>query len=126
MNIKLYKRNKPEEHVEIIDVSDYKPRRIPSKQWRDCIRKIYEVDPLCCPNCGGKMKIVSFITEQQVIRQILKHLGLWTPMPSRDPPGVTSSPKNSELVYELFDNLSAFNEQADGWHGCDESCVAQN
>ena len=25
---------KPDEHVEILDVSEYKPRRIPSKQWR--------------------------------------------------------------------------------------------
>ncbi|MFO0795342.1 MAG: transposase [Candidatus Brocadiaceae bacterium] len=81
------------EAIKIIDVSEYKPRRIPSKQWRDCIRKIYEVDPLCCPNCGGEMKIISFITDQQVIRQILKHLGLWTPASSRDPPGVSSSPK---------------------------------
>ena len=33
------------------------------------------------------VKIISFITDQQAIRQILKHLGLWTPTPSRDPPG---------------------------------------
>jgi hypothetical protein len=65
-----------DEAIEIIDVSEYKLQRIPSKQWRECIKKIYEVDPLCCPNCGGEMKIISFITDQQVIRQILKHLGL--------------------------------------------------
>ncbi|MCR4321918.1 MAG: transposase zinc-binding domain-containing protein, partial [Candidatus Brocadiaceae bacterium] len=68
----------------IIDVSEYQPRRIPSKQWRDCIKKIYEADPLCCPKCGGEMK----------------------------------------LVYELFDDLSAFNTQADGWSGYDESCMS--
>jgi len=33
----------------------------------------------------------SFITDQQVIRQILKHLGLWTQMPSRDPPNTDVS-----------------------------------
>jgi hypothetical protein len=27
-------QEKPDEHVEIIDVSEYKPRRILSKQWR--------------------------------------------------------------------------------------------
>ncbi|MBF8277774.1 MAG: hypothetical protein HW390_2847 [Candidatus Brocadiaceae bacterium] len=32
------------------------------------------------------MKIIGFITDQQIIRQTLKHLGLWTPAPSRDPP----------------------------------------
>ncbi len=42
-----------DEAIEVIDVSEYRPRRIPSKQWRECIRKIYEVDPLCSPNCGG-------------------------------------------------------------------------
>ena len=112
--------------IEIIDISEYKPRRIPSKQWRECIKKIYETDPLCCPKCGGEMKIISFITDQQVIRQILKHLGLWTPTPSRDPPNTNSSPKNHELVYEFFDDLSAFNTQADDWPGYDESCIAQN
>jgi len=66
------------------------------------------------------MKIVSFITDQQVIRQILKHLGLWTQMSSRDPPDTKSSPKNHELIYEFFD---------DGWSGYsgyDESCVSPN
>jgi len=115
-----------DEAIEIIDVSEYKPRRIPSKQWRDCIKKIYEADPLCCPKCGGEMKIVSFITDQQVIRQILKHLGLWTLTSSRDPPNTSSAPKNHEPVYEFFDDLSAFNEHADGWPGYDESCIAQN
>ncbi|MCP5007724.1 MAG: hypothetical protein GY941_27880 [Planctomycetes bacterium] len=31
-------------NIEIIDVSDYKPPRMPSKKWRECIKKIYEVD----------------------------------------------------------------------------------
>jgi hypothetical protein len=54
------------------------------------------------------MKVISFITDQQVIRRILKHLGLWTQTTSRDPPNTASSPKNNELVYEFFD---------DGWPG---------
>jgi hypothetical protein len=32
--------------VEIIDVSDYRPKKIPSPQWRECIKKVWEVDPL--------------------------------------------------------------------------------
>jgi len=47
-------------------------------------------------------------------------------MSSRDPPGTKSAPKNHELVYEFFDDLSAFNVQADDWPGYDESCIAQN
>ena len=81
------------------------------------------------------MKIISFITDQKVIRQILKHLGsplkaygdkLWTQMSSRDPPNAASSPKNNELVYEFFDDLSACGAQADGWPGYDESCIMPN
>jgi len=54
-----------------------------------------------------------------------EHLGLWTQTPSRDPSGTKSSPKNHELVYEFFDDLSVFNaQQADGWQGYDESCIA--
>ncbi len=36
------------ENVEIKDVSDYQPKRIPSKTWRECIKQIWEVDPLLC------------------------------------------------------------------------------
>ena len=71
------------------------------------------------------MKIISFITDQQVIRQILKHLNLWTPTPSRDTPNTDASPKNHDLVYELFDDLSAFNAQADGWSGYDDPVCHQ-
>jgi hypothetical protein len=63
--------------LEILDVSDYLPKKIPSPKWRECIKKVWEVDPLSCPKCGSEMKIISFINETDVIRKILKHLGLW-------------------------------------------------
>ena len=57
-------------NTEIIDAFDYQPGRIPLKTWREHIQKIWEVDPLECPKCGGEMKIISFITEASVIREI--------------------------------------------------------
>lgn len=41
------------------------------------IKWVYEVDPLWCPECGGQMKVVSFIEPPQtdVIKAILKHCG---------------------------------------------------
>ena len=33
------------EGLVVIDVSEHKPRRIPSKKWRDLIKKVWEVDP---------------------------------------------------------------------------------
>ncbi len=98
-------------NIEIIDVSDDQPPRLPSKKWRECIKKIYEVDPLCCPKCGGEMKIISFINEHQIIRKILEHLSLWVQKPSRDPPDQDSSPENNELTYEPFyDDLAGYEE----------------
>ncbi len=42
------------------------------KSWARLIQKIYETDPLLCPKCQGQMKIISFIEEQAVIKQIQK------------------------------------------------------
>jgi hypothetical protein len=92
---------------DIIEIADYESRRIPSPNWRECIKKIWEVDPLICPRCQGEMKIVSFITEYPVVRKILKHLDLW----DRSPPVPVKSSAHEELVYEPFD---------DGWPGCEE------
>ena len=47
------------------------------KNWARLIQKIYEVDPLVCPACRGEMRVIAFIEEQEVIRKILTHLGLW-------------------------------------------------
>ena len=36
-----------------------------SQSWAMLIKRVYEVDPLCCPKCGGQMKVVSFIEPTQ-------------------------------------------------------------
>jgi hypothetical protein len=51
-------------------------KRIPSKGWAEMIRKVYEVDPMVCPKCGGRMKVVAFITEYAVVGRIIDHLKL--------------------------------------------------
>ena len=47
------------------------------KSWTRLIQNIYDVDPLTCPKCSGKMKIISVIEDEMVIKKILKHLCLW-------------------------------------------------
>jgi len=42
--------------------------------WALLLAHIYEVLPLTCPQCGGAMKIIAFITETVVIREIPGHL----------------------------------------------------
>ena len=56
------------------------------KEWARMIQKIYEVDPLRCPKCNGAMRILAFIEDQEVIRKILSHLGLWKRTPRAPPP----------------------------------------
>jgi len=46
------------------------------KNWALLIQKIYENDRLICPKCRGVRRI-SFIEDREVIKSILKHLGLW-------------------------------------------------
>ena len=48
-------------------------------------------DPLLCPNCGGTMGIISFITELSVIDRILRHLK-WRPGDALEP-GSRSPPE---------------------------------
>ena len=55
------------------------------RNWARLIQKIYEIDPLCCPACSGKMKVISVIERPDVIKKILRHLGLWD-RKARPPP----------------------------------------
>ncbi len=43
--------------------------------WPKLIRKVYEVDPLKCEQCGEAMKIIAYITNATSIQKILAHIG---------------------------------------------------
>jgi len=60
-------------------------RPIPSKGWAEMIRKVYEVDPMVCPQCGGQMKVIAFLTDCAVVDRIIDHLKL-TFVAERPPP----------------------------------------
>jgi hypothetical protein len=54
--------------------------------WAALLRKVWDVDALKCPKCGGRMKVISFIEQPSVIRRILEHMELWDD--SRSPPEI--------------------------------------
>jgi len=77
---------------------------VPSRGWAEMIKKVYEIDPLICPQCGGRMPacalhlsavptaqvdadrtIISFIEDHKVIDKIIDHLKL-TFIAERPPP----------------------------------------
>ena len=59
-----------------------------SQTWAMLIKRVYEIDPLACPRCGGAMKVIAFIEPPQgaLIEKILRHCGLWNPSSPRAPP----------------------------------------
>jgi hypothetical protein len=60
-------------------------RPIPAKGWAEMIRKVYEVDPMVCPQCGATMKVIAFLTDYAVVDRIIDHLKL-TFVADRPPP----------------------------------------
>ena len=39
--------------------------RLLRRRWAMLIQRVYQVDPLTCPKCGGRMKIIAFIEAHQ-------------------------------------------------------------
>jgi len=64
--------------------------------WAILLKKVWDIDALMCPKCGGRMKAISVIERPSVIRRILEHLELWEEEEPRPPP------KSLEMVCEPF------------------------
>ena len=58
-------------------------RRYP---WADLLRRVFAVEVLECPDCGGRMRILAAILPPEATCAILECLGL----PSRTPPAALS------------------------------------
>jgi hypothetical protein len=101
---------------EIIIASGFKTKKVPPLMWRECIMKIWEVDPLLCHHCGGLMKMISFIYERVVIKKSLVHLHLYSePKQQQAPP----APESEKTANEY----ASYN---DDWPGYEEPSVDVN
>ena len=69
-----------------------------SATWAMLIKRVYETDPLVCPKCAGKMKVIAFIEPPQaeVIEKIMRHCGLWHPHTPRPPPAASPQPATDD------------------------------
>jgi hypothetical protein len=101
-------------------ILDEELRRIPSKSWAEMIRKVYEIDPVICPQCGATMKVIAFLTDYAVVDRIINHLKL-TFVAERPPPPrfayqevldfllpQQEKSKNRNLVFVFAQNLPNF------------------
>lgn len=81
------RKRQPDKHPFII-VEEESPR-ICNRGWAEMVRKVFEVDPLLCPRCGGQMRIIAFLSDYTVVDRIINHLKL-TFVAERPPPRVAS------------------------------------
>jgi hypothetical protein len=92
----------------IIEGSNISPAQ--RKAWARLIQKIYEVNPLECPECHCSMRIIAIIEQEQIVKKILKHVGLWDVQ--KRPPSRSNSPP-SILVTDYADIQSTEQQYCD-------------
>jgi len=78
--------------------SDRPSQRTYRVPWAALLEKVFDVDVLACPECGGRLRLIAFIAEPTVARKILDHLAL----DSTSPPTKTrrAEPADVEHVPE--------------------------
>ena len=63
-------------------------RRYP---WAELLRRVFEVEVLVCPRCGGRRRVLAAITAPESIARVLSAMGLSSEAPelspARSPPG---------------------------------------
>jgi hypothetical protein len=80
-------RKAEEEQPHLLIIQEACPR-IPCRGWAEIRRKVYEIDPLLCPQCGGTMKVIAFLTDFSVVDRIINHLKLTFVADKPHPPQV--------------------------------------
>ncbi len=69
-----------------------KPTASRRPRWRQLIIKVWGCDPLQCPLCQGRLRLLEIIEEETDIRATLMPIGMWSPQKERrhHPPGSDS------------------------------------
>jgi hypothetical protein len=50
-----------------------RPRHV---AWAELLRRVFEIDVLACPDCGGRLRLLATIEDPAIAGKILEHLGL--------------------------------------------------
>jgi hypothetical protein len=67
--------------------------------WAALLQRVFDVDPLTCPNCSGRMRVIAAILKADVVAKILQSLGL----PAEPPEirGARPPPEPGLVEYDL-------------------------
>ena len=73
--------------------------------WAERMQRVFAIDVLECPSCGGRMRILAAIHGLGVIRAILECVGL----PARPPPVSPPDPEDPEApdLFEAYPRRSS-------------------
>jgi hypothetical protein len=63
--------------------------------WAELLKRVFAIDALVCPRCGGPRKLIATLTDGPTVRKILEHLGL-----SADPPPLAPARMPSEPAFD--------------------------
>jgi hypothetical protein len=65
--------------------------------WAELMKRVFLLEVLTCPECGGSRRLLAFILKPSAIERILRHLGLATELPKVHP--ARASPEQEELGF---------------------------
>ena len=62
-----------------------------ARTWAALMRRVFDLDVLACPRCGGRLRLIATVEDPAVVGKILAHLGLLHPAgsPGPAPPSAT-------------------------------------
>jgi hypothetical protein len=69
------------------------PRRSTYRAWAQLLKRTFDFDVLCCPSCGGRMKLLAMVTDEKSI--------------ARYPTAICALSQNSGVVLSAFAKRSA-------------------
>ncbi|MAD07876.1 MAG: hypothetical protein CMP86_10755 [Gammaproteobacteria bacterium] len=67
-----------------------------SMTWAQRLKRVFSIEIEKCEKCGGKLKVIACIEDEEVIDKILKHLGLVE----------ASQTRNRSLPSDFFEHSS--------------------
>ncbi len=87
-----------------------------SKAWAACIKKVFEVNPILCCNCGVEMEPVAAIVADAQLIRLLAHLRLPTEFPKTKPARSPPLPLCDESQIDPSVDAAEGIDEDRGWH----------
>ena len=82
-----------------------------ARSWAACLRRVFEVEALLCPNCAKEMVLVAAINDDGELRRLMAHLNLPIELPktlaARSPPDFLDEDAQADPAADAWDGRDA-------------------